>query len=282
MIEFRNVSYTYMADTSLAQSAISDINLTIGENEFIAIIGHTGSGKSTLISHMNGLIQPTSGTVTVDGMDLADKSLRKMARAAVGMAFQYPEYQLFEETVERDIAFGPKNMGLSDEEIKTRVMDSMAFVGLDYAKFAEKSPFDLSGGEKRRAALAGIIAMRPKYLVLDEPMAGLDPMGRKTIISTICKLREALHCSIVLVSHSMDDVASVAERIIVLDHGRIIMDGTPFNVFSQSDALKKVGLGIPQPLELAYALRARGIAVPDGLYNMESMLRFLEGGMGLC
>lgn len=279
MIVFRDVSYTYAEDAAYSKTAISNINLTIGTNEFVAVIGHTGSGKSTLISHMNGLLQPTQGQVTVDGMDLSDKSIRKKVRAAVGMAFQYPEYQLFEETVERDIAFGPKNMGLSEDEINKRVREAMELVGLDFGTFAKKSPFDLSGGEKRRAALAGIIAMRPKYLVLDEPMAGLDPMGRRTVISTVQRLRRVLGCSIIFVSHSMDDVASIAERIIVLDHGRIIMDGTPHDVFSQSDTLIKVGLGIPQALELARALRARGIDVPNGLYNMDAMRKFLEGGL---
>lgn len=281
-IILQNVSHTYMADTSLAQSAISDINLTINENEFIAIIGHTGSGKSTLVSHMNGLIQPTSGKVFVDGLDMSDKSKRKLGRAAVGMAFQYPEHQLFEETVAKDIAFGPKNMGLDDEEIGVRVRESMELVGLDFLTFANKSPFDLSGGEKRRAALAGIIAMRPKYLVLDEPMAGLDPMGRRTVISTVFRLKEALKCTIIIVSHSMDDVARVAERIIVMNNGKIAMDGKPKDIFSNADKLIEIGLGLPQALSLAHALRQRGIDVPEGIYTMDAMQEFLERRLGLC
>ncbi len=281
-IILQNVTHTYMADTALAQAAISDINLTINENEFIAIIGHTGSGKSTLVSHMNGLIQPTSGKVFVDGLDMSDKSKRKLGRAAVGMAFQYPEHQLFEETVAKDIAFGPKNMGLDDEEIGVRVRESMELVGLDFFTFANKSPFDLSGGEKRRAALAGIIAMRPKYLVLDEPMAGLDPMGRRTVISTVFKLKEALKCTIIIVSHSMDDVARVAERIIVMSNGKIAMDGNPHDIFSNADKLIEIGLGLPQALSLAHALRQRGIDVPEGIYTMDAMQEFLERRLGLC
>ena len=271
MIELKNVSYTYMHDSAFSHDALKDINLNIHEGEFLAIIGHTGSGKSTLITHMNGLLQPDSGEVWVDGISMADKANRKKGRSLVGMVFQYPEYQLFEETVEKDIAFGPKNMGLSDEECKERVKTAMELVGLKYEVFAEKSPFELSGGERRRAALAGIIAMRPKYLILDEPMAGLDPSGRKKVLDTIADLRRALNCAVVMISHSMDDVARVAERIIVLEDGRIIDDGTPEEVFKKAKHLREIGLNVPTATIIADSLRERGVNLPEGICTMDKL-----------
>lgn len=271
MIELKNVSYTYMHDSAFSHDALKDINLNINEGEFLAIIGHTGSGKSTLITHMNGLLQPDSGEVWVDGISMADKANRKKGRSLVGMVFQYPEYQLFEETVEKDIAFGPKNMGLSEEECKERVKTAMELVGLKYEVFAEKSPFELSGGERRRAALAGIIAMRPKYLILDEPMAGLDPSGRKKVLDTIADLRRALNCAVVMISHSMDDVARVAERIIVLEDGRIIDDGTPEEVFKNAKHLREIGLNVPTATIIADSLRERGVNLPEGICTMEKL-----------
>lgn len=271
MIELKNVSYTYMHDSAFSHDALKDINLNIHEGEFLAIIGHTGSGKSTLITHMNGLLQPDSGEVWVDGISMADKANRKKGRSLVGMVFQYPEYQLFEETVEKDIAFGPKNMGLSDEECKERVKTAMELVGLKYEVFAEKSPFELSGGERRRAALAGIIAMRPKYLILDEPMAGLDPSGRKKVLDTIADLRRALNCAVVMISHSMDDVARVAERIIVLEDGRIIDDGTPEEVFKNAKHLREIGLNVPTATIIADSLRERGVNLPEGICTMDKL-----------
>lgn len=271
MIELKNVSYTYMHDSAFSHDALKDINLNIHEGEFLAIIGHTGSGKSTLITHMNGLLQPDSGEVWVDGISMADKANRKKGRSLVGMVFQYPEYQLFEETVEKDIAFGPKNMGLSDEECKERVRTAMELVGLKYEVFAEKSPFELSGGERRRAALAGIIAMRPKYLILDEPMAGLDPSGRKKVLDTIADLRRALNCAVVMISHSMDDVARVAERIIVLEDGRIIDDGTPEEVFKNAKHLREIGLNVPTATIIADSLRERGVNLPEGICTMDKL-----------
>ena len=271
MIELKNVSYTYMHDSAFSHDALKDINLNIHEGEFLAIIGHTGSGKSTLITHMNGLLQPDSGEVWVDGISMADKANRKKGRSLVGMVFQYPEYQLFEETVEKDIAFGPKNMGLSDEECKERVRTAMELVGLKYEVFAEKSPFELSGGERRRAALAGIIAMRPKYLILDEPMAGLDPSGRKKVLDTIADLRRALNCAVVMISHSMDDVARVAERIIVLEDGRIIDDGTPEEVFKKAKHLREIGLNVPTATIIADSLRERGVNLPEGICTMDKL-----------
>ena len=271
MIELKNVSYTYMHDSAFSHDALKDINLNIHEGEFLAIIGHTGSGKSTLITHMNGLLQPDSGEVWVDGISMADKANRKKGRSLVGMVFQYPEYQLFEETVEKDIAFGPKNMGLSDEECKERVRTAMELVGLKYEVFAEKSPFELSGGERRRAALAGIIAMRPKYLILDEPMAGLDPSGRKKVLDTIADLRRALNCAVVMISHSMDDVARVAERIIVLEDGRIIDDGTPEEVFKNAKHLREIGLNVPTATIISDSLRERGVNLPEGICTMDKL-----------
>lgn len=271
MIELKNVSYTYMHDSAFSHDALKDINLNIHEGEFLAIIGHTGSGKSTLITHMNGLLQPDSGEVWVDGISMADKANRKKGRSLVGMVFQYPEYQLFEETVEKDIAFGPKNMGLSEEECKERVKTAMELVGLKYEVFAEKSPFELSGGERRRAALAGIIAMRPKYLILDEPMAGLDPSGRKKVLDTIADLRRALNCAVVMISHSMDDVARVAERIIVLEDGRIIDDGTPEEVFKNAKHLREIGLNVPTATIIADSLRERGVNLPEGICTMDKL-----------
>lgn len=271
MIELKNVSYTYMHDSAFSHDALKDINLNIHEGEFLAIIGHTGSGKSTLITHMNGLLQPDSGEVWVDGISMADKANRKKGRSLVGMVFQYPEYQLFEETVEKDIAFGPKNMGLSEEECKERVRTAMELVGLKYEVFAEKSPFELSGGERRRAALAGIIAMRPKYLILDEPMAGLDPSGRKKVLDTIADLRRALNCAVVMISHSMDDVARVAERIIVLEDGRIIDDGTPEEVFKNAKHLREIGLNVPTATIIADSLRERGVNLPEGICTMDKL-----------
>lgn len=271
MIELKNVSYTYMHDSAFSHEALKDINLNIHEGEFLAIIGHTGSGKSTLITHMNGLLQPDSGEVWVDGISMADKANRKKGRSLVGMVFQYPEYQLFEETVEKDIAFGPKNMGLSEEECGERVKTAMELVGLKYDIFAKKSPFELSGGERRRAALAGIIAMRPKYLVLDEPMAGLDPLGRKKVLDTIADLRRALNCAVVMISHSMDDVARVAERIIVLEDGKIIEDGAPEEVFKGAKHLREIGLNVPTATIIADSLRERGVNLPEGICTMDKL-----------
>lgn len=277
MIELKNVSHTYMDGYAFSHKALNNISLTIKEDEFVAIIGHTGSGKSTLITHMNGLLQPSEGKVVVDGFDMSDKKQCKAGRAYVGLVFQYAEYQLFEETIEKDIAFGPKNMGLSEEEIKSRVREAMNLVGLDYNTFADKSPFDLSGGERRRAALAGILAMRPKYLVLDEPMAGLDPQGRARIMDTVSKLRENLHCAVIMVSHSMDDVAKNAERVIVMNEGEIVMDGTPSEIFSHTDELRNMNLDIPTASKIAESLRKRGVDLPKGICDMDTLSEILTG-----
>ena len=276
-IIIEQLSHTYLPGSQLAYPALSDVSLTVQDGEFLGIIGHTGSGKSTLIQHLNGLLLPTAGSVLVDGLDTREKKLRKQIRSLVGMVFQYPEYQLFEETVERDVAFGPKNMGLSEEEIAPRVEEALRLVGLNPGEFSEKSPFELSGGEKRRAALAGILAMRPKYLVLDEPMAGLDPRGRREILALIESLRSDYGTGIVMVSHSMDDVAMFADRIAVLDKGSLFMVASPEDVFSHSTELLDMGLNLPQATQLVRALRARGIDIQHDYFRMEELAQDLIG-----
>ena len=279
-IHLEHLSYSYVSGNILSNSALQDISLTINDGEFFGIIGHTGSGKSTMIQHLNGLLQPASGKVSVDGFDMTDNKQRAEGRKLVGLVFQYPEYQLFEETVAADIAYGPKNMGLSAEEINFRVEDSMRRVGLPPELFADKSPFDLSGGEKRRAAIAGVIAMRPRYLVLDEPMAGLDPRGRRDILDMLEGLRRDTGCAIVMVSHSMDDIARCAQRVAVMNKGSIARVGTPEEIFGESDFLAGVGLDSPQMAVLAAKLRENGIDVPHNVYGIDGMLAFLEERRG--
>ncbi len=274
-IVIEKLNYSYMQGSALTNAALQDISLTVHDGEFLGLIGHTGSGKSTLVQHLNGLLQPTSGKVVVDGHDMGEKKQRIAGRRLVGMVFQYPEYQLFEETVARDVAFGVKNMGIAEAEALARAEEAMAIVGLDPARFAHKSPFELSGGEKRRAALAGIIAMKPKYLVLDEPMAGLDPLGRKAILDTIDRLRATLGCAVVMISHSMDDLADRAERVAVLNEGSLLMLDTAEKVFAQSELLLSVGLDVPQVSRLCMALRARGIDIPAGIYDRAIMEKAL-------
>ncbi len=270
------LTHTYQPNTPSARVAVDNVSLTINEGEFFGIIGHTGSGKSTFIQHLNGLIQPTSGRVLVDGFDMSDRKQRQKGRALVGMVFQYPDYQLFDSTVLDDVMFGPKNLGQSAEEAKANTEAAMRTVGLDPAFFSEKSPFELSGGEKRRAALAGIIAMKPKYLVLDEPMAGLDPSGRREVIATIANLRAELGCTVIMVSHSMEDVARSAERIAVFNEGKLFAVGTPDEIFSRTNELIEMGLDAPQTARLAKALRERGIPVPESIYTNEQFIDWLE------
>ena len=271
-IVIEHLNYVYMAGGPYETKALNDVNLTIRDGEFIGLIGHTGSGKSTLVQHLNGLIMPTSGRVLVDGMDLADKATdRRAVRQRVGLVFQYPENQLFEETVEKDIAFGPKNLGLDEQEIARRVKDAMRRVALDYDKLHDRSVFELSGGQMRRVAIAGVLAMEPQVLVLDEPCAGLDPRGREEILGLIKKLHEEAGTTIVMVSHSMDDVASLAERVIVMNHGEIAMDGAPRDVFSCGEELRGMGLDVPQAVQLAQKLRDRGFDIPEGIYRIEEI-----------
>ena len=280
-IVIEHLNYVYMAGGPYETKALNDVNLTIGDGEFIGLIGHTGSGKSTLVQHLNGLVMPTSGRVLVDGMDLADKATdRRAIRQRVGLVFQYPENQLFEETVEKDIAFGPKNLGLDENEIARRVKDAMRRVALDYDALHDRSVFELSGGQMRRVAIAGVLAMEPQVLVLDEPCAGLDPHGREEILGMIKRLHEESGTTIVMVSHSMDDVASLAERVIVMNHGKVVMDGAPREVFSQGKALREIGLDVPQAVLLADKLRERGFDVPQGVYRVEEIKAVIERLIG--
>lgn len=276
-IVIEHLNYVYMTGGPYETKALSDVNLTIRDGEFIGLIGHTGSGKSTLVQHLNGLIMPTSGRVLVDGMDLADKATdRRAIRRRVGLVFQYPENQLFEETVEKDIAFGPRNLGLDDAEIDRRVKDAMRRVALDYGRLHDRSVFELSGGQMRRVAIAGVLAMEPQVLVLDEPCAGLDPHGREEILGLVRRLHEEAGTTIVMVSHSMDDVASLAERVIVMNQGEVVMDGAPRDVFACGEELRGMGLDVPQAVQLADKLRERGFDIPEGIYRIEEIKAEIE------
>ena len=276
-IKLINVSHYYSQGLPVQVAAVKNINLTIKAGEAVGIIGHTGSGKSTLISHFNGLLKPSEGTVLVDGEDIhKDKETLRRSRFKIGLCFQYPESQLFEETVAKDIAFGPKNMGLSDSEIALRVERAAEFVGLK-RELLSKSPFDLSGGEKRRAAIAGVMAMEPEVLVLDEPAAGLDPRGKNEILRMIMNYREQTGSTIVFVSHSMEDIAATAERIIVMNHGEIALEGTVDEVFSHGESLRTMGLNVPEITRIFMMLRQRGIDVPSNIYNVEEGARILRG-----
>ncbi|MBQ3816558.1 MAG: energy-coupling factor transporter ATPase, partial [Clostridia bacterium] len=270
-IVFEKVSHCYLAESSLAFKALSSVSLTIEEGSFTGIIGHTGSGKSTFLQHLNGLLLPTEGTVTVDGLDTRNKAQCRQVRSRVGIVFQYPEYQLFEESVIRDVMFGPKNMGLSEEECRSRAVTALEQVGLNPEHFSELSPFDLSGGEKRRVALAGVLAMKPKYLALDEPMAGLDPRGRKEIMALLERFRKDLGCTVIMVSHSMDDIARCADRVIVLDRGSAVMQGTPREIFSREEELKDLSLSVPQAVTLSHMLIRKGLSLPSDLITADEL-----------
>lgn len=273
-IKVDHISYTYMPGAPYEKEALKEISLEIKKGEFIALIGHTGSGKSTLVQHFNGLLHPTKGQVSLDGVDLAGKT--KEARAArnkSGMVFQYPEQQLFAETVYEDIAFGPKNMGLPYEEIKERVTDAMRFVGLDFETFAGRSPFSLSGGQMRRVAMAGVVAMNPDYLILDEPSAGLDPGVREAIFEEIMALYKKRKIGIIMVTHSMEEAARFANRLLVVSDGRIILDGKPGEIFlKEKKKLLDVGMDIPEVYKLADALRARGLRLPQEITDAKVLL----------
>ena len=279
----KNLTYIYDEGMPFASKAIDDISFEIKDNDFVGLIGHTGSGKSTLIQHLNGLLKPSSGQIIVNGFNITDKDLNLTEiRKRVGIVFQYPEYQLFEETVEKDIAFGPGNLGLDEEEINKRVRKSMEAVGLDYETYKDKSPFDLSGGQKRRVAIAGVIAMNPEVLILDEPTAGLDPGGRDEIFNLIKKLHQDNNITIILSSHSMDDMAKLAKTIIVMNHGKIEFMGTPREVFnSHADRLREIGLDVPQVLELATKLREKGFDIRPDILTVEEVkdeiLRVMRG-----
>jgi len=269
IMSIRGLTHVYSPKTPFECSAISDIDLDIFPGETLGIIGHTGSGKSTLISHLNGLIKPSSGTILFNGEDIfKTKEITQKIRFEVGLVLQYPEYQLFEETVYKDIAFGPENLGLSKDEINERVHEAAAFAGIA-ENLLTASPFDLSGGQKRRVAIAGIIAMRPKVLILDEPTAGLDPVGREDLLAHIQNYRDKTNAAIVIVSHSMEDIAVTADRLIVMSGGRILLKGTPSKVFSHSDEIISAGLDIPQITYIINALNKRGLKLPGSIYTVE-------------
>ncbi len=282
-IELKDVTYTYMPKTPFERTALKRVSLTIEEGSFTAIAGHTGSGKSTLVQHLNGLLHPTQGQVLVDGIDLADKKniAAKRARQSVGMVFQYPEHQLFEETVAADIAFGPKNMGLDMDEIEKRVKQSMEFVHLDYDTYKDRSPFQLSGGQMRRAAIAGVIALQPKYLVLDEPTAGLDPQSREDLLSKILELHKKQQVTIVFVSHNMDDIARIASQVIFMNHGEMTLQDRPEKAFFAQEKLQEAGLAAPQLLTLLQELRTNGLPVDPVAFEIEDgvehILRAIRG-----
>ena len=280
ILEIKNLSYIYSIGTPFEHKALDNMSFAVHRGEFIGIIGHTGSGKSTLMQQLNGLLKPTSGTVLLEGKDIwSDKQLTRQARFRVGLVFQYPEYQLFEETVYRDIAFGPKNMGLSAEEIDRRVREAAGFVGLT-AEQLEVSPFDLSGGQKRRVAIAGVIAMEPEVLILDEPTAGLDPIGRAEILGNIESYRKAKNATIMMVSHSMEDVARLTDRLLVLNGSKLAMDGTPAEVFTHAEELVDMGLSIPEVTQVFLHLRKLGLDV-ENIYTIDqavAALKKIRGG----
>lgn len=275
ILELKNICYTYGVGTPFEKKAVNDVSFSVNKGELIGIIGHTGSGKSTLVQMLNGLMKPTSGQVLLDGVDIWDKpkEIRKI-RFKVGMVFQYPEYQLFEETVYKDIAFGPTNKGLSAEEIDKEVRRAARFTGLK-DELWDKSPFDLSGGEKRRAAIAGVIAMDPDVLVLDEPTAGLDPMGRDVLLSQIVRYHKERQNTVLLVSHSMEDIARVADRIVVMNKSKLVMFDETQKVFARGDELEKIGLRIPQITKIMSQLRKRGVDVPEGILTVDSAVDYL-------
>ena len=285
ILKVENLSHIYSAGTPFEHGAVDHVNLEVMPGEFLGIIGHTGSGKSTLIQHLNGLLRPTDGQILLDGQDIwSDKKLTRQARFRVGLVFQYPEYQLFEETVNRDVAFGPKNLGLSEAECTERVSEALARVKLSQAEIGERSPLELSGGQMRRVAIAGVLAMRPSTLVLDEPAAGLDPAGRRDMLELVSTLHKE-GTTIVMVSHSMEDVANYATHIAVLEHGALALEGAPREVFAHGARLAKIGLDVPVTVRIADMLREKGYALPEGVCRMEELrgwlLEHLERGTGL-
>ncbi len=270
-IKLDQVTYTYGVGSPFERTALHETSVEIHEGEFVGIIGHTGSGKSTFVQLLNGLIHPTKGVVTVDGTDISKKTKEVMAiRHKVGMVFQYPEYQLFEETIAKDIAFGPRNFGLSEDEIEERVREAMEFVGLDYDTYADRSPFRLSGGQMRRVAIAGVIAIHPKYLILDEPSAGLDPVGRREIFSEIQRWHKEKNITVILVSHNMEDISQMATRLLVLSHGNIVLDGEPLDIFShRQQTLHDAGVSVPPVTEVLQYLQSKGFDISDRVHSVD-------------
>ena len=277
-IEVVNATYIYMPGTPFETRALDGVSLSIADGEFVGVIGHTGSGKSTLVQHLNALLKPTLGSVYVNGLNLNDKDTNlRDVRRAVGLVFQYPEYQLFEETVRKDIAFGPNNLGLDAADVEARVREAAQIVGLS-EDLLDRSPFDLSGGQKRRVAIAGVLAMRPNVLVLDEPAAGLDPRGRREMLALVRDYHARGGVTVIMVSHSMDDVARMCSRIIVMNHGKVAFDAPPAQVFAHGDELAAIGLGIPACAQLANRLREKGFEIPSGMFEMEE----LAGAIAAC
>ena len=281
-INLTNVFYTYMTGTPFERQALNDVSVNIEKGEILAIIGHTGSGKSTLVQHLNGLLKPSSGKVTIDDIDISGRGGEaKKARQQVGMVFQYPEHQIFAETVYEDIAFGPRNRGFSAEEVDKQVHEAMAFVGLDFDTFAKRSPFQLSGGQMRRVAIAGVVAMNPDYLVLDEPSAGLDPRSRNAVFKEILALHKERGIAIVLVTHSMEEAAKYANRMLVINKGKILFDGKPAEIFSQhKDELVAVGMDEPQVYKLSALLRSKGLDIAEGIADSAELVKNIKKAKG--
>ena len=281
-IRLENVSYTYMKKTPYERTALKEVSLTIDKGEYIAVIGHTGSGKSTMMQHLNGLLNPDQGSVFVDDIDISGKGQEaKKARNKVGMVFQYPEHQIFAETIFEDVAFGPRNKGLAEEEVEKQVKTALSFVGLDYDTFANRSPFQLSGGQMRRVAIAGVVAMDPDYLILDEPSAGLDPRSRDSIFREINELYQARKMAVILVTHSMEEAAQYAKRLLVMSKGKIVIDGESREVFrNHREALKELGVDVPQAVKLAELLRERGLSINNDVTKTEELVKQIKLAKG--
>ena len=281
-IDIKNICYTYMRGTPFEKKALDDVSVSIDKGEIVAVIGHTGSGKSTLVQHLNGLLKPDAGQVAVDDVNLAGKdTAAKKARQLVGMVFQYPEHQIFAETVYEDIAFGPRNRGFQPEEVDNQVREAMAFVGLDFETFAKRSPFQLSGGQMRRVAIAGVVAMNPDYLVLDEPSAGLDPRSRNAVFKEIMALHQSRGIAIVLVTHSMEEAVKYAKRLLVINQGKILFDGNPADIFrNHQQKLVEVGMDEPQVFKLADLLRRQGMELPQGITDELTLLQMIKKAKG--
>ena len=281
-IRLDNVSYTYMKKTPYERTALKEVTLTIEKGEYIAVIGHTGSGKSTMMQHLNGLLNPDAGKVFVDDVDISSKGAEaKKARNKVGMVFQYPEHQIFAETIFDDVAFGPRNKGLSEEEVESQVKAALSFVGLDYETFATRSPFQLSGGQMRRVAIAGVVAMDPDYLILDEPSAGLDPQSRDNIFREINALYQARKMAVILVTHSMEEAAQYAQRLLVMAKGKVVIDGASAEVFqNHREALKELGVDVPQAIKLADVLRERGLQISNDVLKTEDLVKQIKLAKG--
>lgn len=281
-INLTNVTYIYSKGTPFESQALKGVSLNIEPGEIVAIIGHTGSGKSTMVQHLNGLLTPETGKVTIDDVDISGKSLEaKKARQMVGMVFQYPEHQLFAETVYEDIAFGPRNKGFNPDEVEKAVREGMAFVGLDFETFKERSPFQLSGGQMRRVAIAGIVAMNPDYLVLDEPSAGLDPRSRDAVFAEIVNLHQKRKIAIVLVTHSMEEAVKYADRLLVVNKGKLLFDGKPAEIFKEhTQELVDIGMDIPETYKLAALLKSKGLNVPDGLKDAKELAKAIKKAKG--